>query len=111
MSEQTLQDSVSSVNLAFEPFLDRVLVKVIKPEKETKAGVYLPKNNDLTVQADVIAVGTGYYTQTGEFVKIGHLVQPGNRILVFPKSGMDMTFQGEEYKLITVGEILGKVHG
>ena len=64
---------------SYRPLGDRVVVKIVKRHDEkTAGGLYKPSGSDTTMLGEVIAVGNGLFTQTGDSipmtVKAGDLV-------------------------------------
>ena len=67
------------MEFSYKPLGDRVVVKIVKRHDEkTAAGLYKPSGSDTTMLGEVIAVGNGLFTQTGDSipmtVKVGDLV-------------------------------------
>jgi|SRR5210317_115010 len=67
------------MEFSYKPLGDRVVVKIVKRHDEkTAGGLYKPSGSDTTMLGEVIAVGNGLFTQTGDSipmtVKAGDLV-------------------------------------
>jgi len=67
------------MEFSYKPLGDRVVVKIVKRHDEkTAGGLYKPSGSDTTMLGEVIAVGNGLFTQTGDSipmtVKVGDLV-------------------------------------
>ena len=63
----------------YKPLGDRVIVKIIKRHDEkTAGGLYKPSGSDTTMMGEVVSVGNGLFTQTGDSipmtVKVGDIV-------------------------------------
>lgn len=63
----------------YKPLGDRVIVKIIKRHDEkTAGGLYKPSGSDTTMMGEVVSVGNGLFTQTGDSipmtVKVGDVV-------------------------------------
>src|SRR5678809_440702 len=55
----------------YEPLYDRILVRLLKPDERTKAGLFVPQiaaDNTPYLKAEVLAVGQGRITTTGNVV-------------------------------------------
>ena len=88
-----------------KPMGDLILAKAVKQEK-TKSGIILTESTENYVYADVIDVGDGLFTQTGD--RIPMTVKPGDRIVVHKNEiGREkkINLHGEEYVLIRESEI------
>jgi chaperonin GroES len=67
------------MEFSYKPLGDRVVVKIVKRHDEkTAGGLYKPSGSDTTMLGEVVAVGNGLFTQTGDSipmtVKVGDLV-------------------------------------
>jgi len=67
------------MEFSYKPLGDRVVVKIVKRHDEkTSGGLYKPSGSDTTMLGEVVAVGNGLFTQTGDSipmtVKVGDLV-------------------------------------
>ena len=67
------------MEFSYKPLGDRVVVKIVKRHDEkTAGGLYKPSGSDTTILGEVVAVGNGLFTQTGDSipmtVKVGDLV-------------------------------------
>jgi chaperonin GroES len=83
----------------FEPFGDRVLVKVPEVENTTKGGIILPDtaSKDNPTEAEVIAIG-------GSTKKI----EVGDTVVFSQYAGTKITLDGEEYLILEIyKDILG----
>lgn len=97
------------------PIRDNVLVKPKAQEERTKSGLYIPlarltaNNNAELVEAEVVAVGEGTYTQKGELIKPS--VKVGDTVLFGGRNytGTKVEEDGVEYRLIKEIDCLFKV--
>jgi chaperonin GroES len=82
-----------------KPINDYILIKRVEAEEKTASGIVLPSQAKEQPQiAKVIEVGPG----TDE-VKI--VVKPGDKVIFGQYGGMDIKFDGEEYKLVRQSDI------
>ncbi len=85
---------------------DQVLLKKQKGQEKTKSGIILTAGQDNYEYADVIAVGPGLFTQTGDRIpmtcKIGDTVLLHGRLL---KGDNEVKFENEKYVLVRESEI------
>jgi chaperonin GroES len=63
------------------PIGDQVLLKELEKQEKTKSGIIMMAGMDEYVECDVVAVGNGLYTQTGD--KIPMTVKIGDRIKIY----------------------------
>ena len=64
---------------SYRPLGDRVVVKSVKRHDEkTAGGLYKPSGSETTMMGEVIAVGSGLFTHSGEVIpmstKVGDIV-------------------------------------
>jgi len=81
------------------PLEDRVVVRLMEKEQQTKSGIVIPETaQEKQQKGEVMAVGAGKYSEKGELlpmpVKVGDIV-------VFAKySGTEMKIEGEDYMVL-----------
>lgn len=84
-----------------QPLGENVLVRLVKAEKKTKSGLYLPESNneERPQEGQVIAVGES------EKIKVKK-----NQKIIFAKySGTEIKIDGEEYLILKNEDILALV--
>ena len=85
---------------------DQVLLKKQKGQEKTKSGIILTAGQDNYEYADVVPVGPGLFTQTGDRIpmtcKIGDTVLLHGRLL---KGDNEVKFENEKYVLVRESEI------
>ena len=87
------------------PILDKIIVKVQDPEETTAGGLIIANaKNDGIVEAEVLAVGPGAYSDNGKFVAV--TVEVGSRILMHTQAGYTFEHDKEEYATLTEKEII-----
>ena len=91
----------------FKPINDNVIIKAIDAQDITHGGVIIPDTSqEATMQAKVVAVGPGLFTQTGDRIpmtcKSGGTVLLHSRLL---KGDNTVTFEDEKYTLVRESEI------
>jgi chaperonin GroES len=92
-----------------QPLGDRVLVKVVKEDKnkKTKSGIIIP--DSVTAEdvkfATVVAVGPGLYTHNGNLIPM--TVEVGDEV-VLPSfhQAQKLKFDGEEYDILRESELI-----
>ena len=92
--------------MKMRPMGDQVLLKKQKGQEKTKSGIILTSGQDNYEYADVVAVGPGLFTQTGDRIpmtcKVGDTVLLHSRLL---KGDNEVTFEDEKYVLVRESEI------
>ncbi|MDF7669053.1 co-chaperone GroES [Lactobacillus sp. ESL0701] len=91
-----------------QPIGDRVIVKVKEEEEKSVGGIVLASNaKEKPTEGEVVAVGEGTYTQTGD--KIPMTVKKGDVVLYDKYSGTNVKHEGEEYLVLHEKDILAVV--
>ena len=92
--------------MKMKPMGDQILVKRQKNQEKTKSGISLTAGISNYETADVIAIGPGLFTQTGDripmTVKVGDQVLLHSRLL---KGDNEVKLEGEKYILVRESEI------
>ena len=65
----------------WKPIGDQVLLKQLEKQEKTKSGIIMMAGMDEFVECDVVAVGEGLFTQTGN--RIPMTVKTGDRVKVY----------------------------
>lgn len=88
-----------------KPIGDKVVVKPAKSEEKTQSGIVLPGSaQEKPHQGEVVAVGSGSLTDSGERVPLEVMV--GDRIVYSKYGGTEVKFDGEEYIILSEKDIL-----
>jgi chaperonin GroES len=91
------------MSFGIKPINDWVVIKRVEAEEKTASGIILSSSAKEKPQiAEVIAVGPG----TDE-VKM--VVQPKQKVIFSQYGGMDVKYEGEEYKIVKQGDIYATV--
>lgn len=91
--------------MGVKPLYDRVVVRRLPAESETKTGIIIPDvNNKKTNQGEVIAVGDGALTNDGQIRKLS--VNVGDHILFSQFSGSEITVEDEQLLILKEADIL-----
>ena len=94
--------------MKMKPMGDQLLLKKQEGQEKTKSGIILTSGTNNYEYADVIAVGPGIFTQTGDRIKMTCKV--GDKVLVrahLLKDGSDnqITFEDINYFIVRESEI------
>jgi chaperonin GroES len=65
----------------WKPIGDQVLLKQIEKQEKTKSGIIMMAGMDEYIECDVMAVGDGLFTQTGN--RIPMTVTVGDRVKIY----------------------------
>ena len=89
------------------PLGDRVVLKQLEAEENTKYGIILAgKAQEKPQEAEVIAVGPGGIVDGKEVVM---QVKPGDKVIYSKYSGNEVKLDGEEYIIVKQNDILAIV--
>ena len=95
--------------MKFKPMGDYLLVKKQAGQEKTKSGIILTGDNDAYGYADVIDVGPGIFTQTGDRIamacKVGDTIIVPNRLLS-GNNGNEVKINDEKYLLVREAEVV-----
>ena len=92
--------------MKIRPLGDRILVKRVKEEDQTKGGIIIPDTaKEKPQEGQIVAVGKGKLTETGQLVVPD--VKTGDRILLGKYAGSEVKLEGEEHLIVREGDILG----
>ena len=93
--------------MKIKPLADRVVLKSLEAEETTKSGLILSsKSQEKPQVCEVIAVGPGAVVD-GKLVPME--VSVGDKVLTARYSGTEVKVDGEEYRIVSEGDILAKV--
>ena len=89
-----------------KPMGDMLLIRITEEEKKTRSGILLTANQTSYIYGEVISVGTGLFTQTGD--KIPMTTNVGDTVLIqghLINDGRKVMLEGDEYVLIRESEL------
>jgi chaperonin GroES len=91
-----------------KPLHDRVLIKRVDSNTQTKGGLYIPESaKEKPQEGRVLAVGAGKSVDGGDVVALQ--VKEGDRVLFGKYSGTEIKIDGDEHLIIREDDILGIV--
>ncbi|MFA7628788.1 MAG: co-chaperone GroES [Candidatus Dojkabacteria bacterium] len=89
-----------------KPLGDRVLVKPVQEEEQVRGGIIIPDTaKEKPMQGEIVAVGPGKVTEEGKTLPMH--VQKGQIVLYGKYAGTDVKIDGEEYLIMSQGDIFG----
>ncbi len=90
-----------------KPLNDRVVLKMVEAEETTTSGIILAgAAKEKPEIAEVVAVGPGGMVDGN---KVEMNVQVGDKVIMSKYSGTEVKYQGTEYVIVRVGDILAIV--
>ena len=94
--------------MAIRPLGDRLLVKRVKEEEQTKGGIIIPDSaKEKPIEGKVVAVGNGKRSDSGE--RIALEVKKGDRVLFGKYAGTEVKIEGTEHLILREDDVLGIV--
>ena len=91
-----------------EALFDAVIVKPIDKEETLYGGIIVPDmGKELNEVGEVLAVGPGKFTHSGEFIKTNMKV--GDKVVLPTMGFTKLQFDGEEYYVGPENQVLAKV--
>jgi len=94
--------------MKFRPLHDRVVIRRIKENTQTKGGIIIPETaREKPVQGEVVAVGPGRRDEEGKLIPID--VKAGEVILFGKWSGTEVKIGGEDLLIIQENDIMGVI--
>lgn len=91
-----------------QPLSDRIVVKAVEQETQTKSGIFIPDSaKERPQEGSVIAVGPGRVTDDGNRVEMS--VAVGDTVIYSKFAGTEFEDDGEEYLIMKETDVLAKV--
>jgi chaperonin GroES len=88
----------------FRPLSDKVLVKPIDAESQTKGGIFIPDSAKQKPQeGEVIAVGPGRVLDDGNRLALS--VKVGDKVIYSKYGGTELKLDGSEYVILDEDQI------
>ena len=90
----------------FRPLHDRVVVRRVESEENTKGGIIIPDTaKEKPQEGEIIAVGSGARDEAGKLVPLD--VKAGDRVLFGKWSGTEVKLNGEDLLIMKESDIMG----
>ncbi len=91
-----------------QPLGDRIVVKAVEQETQTKSGIYIPDSaKERPQEGSVVAVGPGRVTDDGNRIEMS--VAVGDVVIYSKFAGTEFEDDGEEYLIMKETDVLAKV--
>jgi len=92
------------------PLHDRVIVRRMEEERTSPGGIVLPDAaTEKPIQGEVLAVGKGKVTESGEVRALE--VKVGDKVLFGKYSGTEVKVDGQEVLVMREEDIVGVIEG
>jgi chaperonin GroES len=105
-----MAETATTPKTNIRPLGDRVVVKAVEREEQTKSGIYLPDTvQEKPQEAIVLAVGTGKLLDNGTRQPLD--VKVGDRVLYSKYAGTEVRVVAEDYLILRESDILAVIEG
>ncbi len=92
--------------MKLRPLQDRILVHRMEEETTTKGGIIIPDTaKEKPAEGKVVSVGNGKIGDDGKRIPLE--IKKGDRILFGKYSGTEVKIEGEEYLIMSEGDVFG----
>lgn len=96
--------------MKIRPLHDRVVIKRMEEERTSPGGIVIPDSAaEKPIKGEVIAVGNGKVTDSGEIRKLD--VKKGDKILFGKYSGTEIKVDGDELLVMREDDIMAIIEG
>jgi chaperonin GroES len=103
-----MAETATTPKTNIRPLGDRVVVKAIEREEQTKSGIYLPDTaQEKPQEAIVLAVGNGKLLDNGTRQPID--LKVGDRVLYSKYAGTEVKQLSEEFLILRESDILAVI--
>jgi chaperonin GroES len=103
-----MAETATPTKINIRPLGDRVVVKAVEREEQTKSGIYLPDTaQEKPQEAVVLAVGNGKLLENGTRIPID--LKEGDKVLYSKYSGTEVKQGSEEYLILRESDILAVI--
>jgi chaperonin GroES len=80
----------------FAPYFDAIILKPVEAEEGKHGSIFIPDmGKDKNVHGEVIAVGPGIHTVTGEFIPT--VIKVGDRVILPTQGFTKFEHEGDDY--------------
>lgn len=98
----------TKTKVGLRPLDDRVVVQALEQEETTESGLVIPDTaKEKPQQGEVLAVGPGAVSQTGERIPLD--LEEGDTVVYSKYGGTEIKLDGEEYLILSGRDILAVV--
>lgn len=101
---------MTTKQIKLKPLADKVVIKVVEETESTPGGIILPDTaRERPQKGEVLAVGPGKAGKDGQKEPMD--VEIGDKILFAKYGGTEIKIDNEEYKILSIGDILAIIEG
>ena len=94
--------------MKIRPLADRILVKRVDEEQQSKGGIIIPDTaKEKPQEGKVVAVGKGKVNDDGKITPLD--VKVNDRVLFGKYSGTEIALDGEEHLIMREDDVLGVI--
>jgi chaperonin GroES len=94
-----------AVKMKVRPLHDRVIVKRVEEEEQTKGGIIIPDTaKEKPIEGKVVAVGKGKVLENGNQQPLE--VKEGDKVLFGKYAGTEIKLEGEEHLIMREDDII-----
>ncbi|MFZ4514698.1 MAG: co-chaperone GroES [Acidimicrobiia bacterium] len=94
--------------MKLQPLEDRIVVRPAEAEETTVSGLVIPDTaKEKPQQGEVLAVGPGRRTDTGELIPTD--VATGDTVVYSKYGGTEITVDGEDLLILSSRDVLAKI--
>jgi chaperonin GroES len=95
--------------VAIRPLADRIVVRPLEADQVTASGLVIPETaREKPQEAEVLAVGPGRFNSAGS-KRVPLDISPGDIILYGRYGGTEIKYDGEEYLMLSAGDVLAVI--
>jgi chaperonin GroES len=89
-----------------KPLGDRILVKILEEEEQTKDGIIIPDSaKEKSQEAEIVGLGSGKKDSDGNRQEFD--VSVGDKVLISKSGGTEVKLDGASHQLLREDDILG----
>jgi chaperonin GroES len=94
--------------MSIQPLEDRIVVRPAEAEEKTASGLVIPDSaKEKPQQGEVIAVGPGRRSDTGDLIPLD--ISVGDKVVYSKYGGTEITIDGEDLLILAGRDILATV--
>jgi chaperonin GroES len=98
----------TKTTVGLRPLDDRVVVQALEQEETTESGLVIPDTaKEKPQQGEVLAVGPGAVSQTGERIPLE--LKEGDTVVYSKYGGTEIKLDGEDYLILSGRDVLAVI--
>jgi chaperonin GroES len=97
-----------AIHMSIQPLEDRIVVRPAEAEEKTASGLVIPDSaKEKPQQGEVLAVGPGRRSDTGELIPLD--INVGDTVVYSKYGGTEITIEGEDLLILAGRDVLAIV--